>query len=70
MEIAANVGAEQGNLTQVEPKIVAAITAALSAGGYLHPGDRVVDIKKTKQKMDAWKYSWLMEITMGSDFIK
>ena len=54
----------------VSAKTVAVVIAALTAGGYLSPEEQVRSIKKTNQKMDTWKYSWLMEITTGSDSVR
>jgi len=54
----------------VDTKTVAAIVVALTEGGYINAGDRVRSIRKIDRKMDTWKYSWLMEITTGSDFVK
>lgn len=52
---------------KIDPKIVAAITATLTAGGYLNSNSRMVDIKKIRQ-MDSWKLSGVIEIMMGRDF--
>jgi len=52
----------------VDPKIVAAISAALAVGGYLNPGDRVVGITKYRGQMGHWKHSGVVEIMTGRDY--
>jgi hypothetical protein len=52
----------------VDPKTVAAITAALAVGGYLNPGDRVVGIKKYNGQMDPWRHSGMVEIMTGMNY--
>ncbi|WP_347490978.1 hypothetical protein [Desulfoscipio sp. XC116] len=63
-----------GSLTEVsskptvDPKTVAAITAALAVGGYLKHGGRVVGVKKINGQMDSWKRSGVIEIMAGRDY--
>lgn len=50
----------------VKPSTVAVIVAALAAGGYLSPGDRIVGIRR-KDKMSPWKKSGLIKQMLGRD---
>lgn len=50
----------------LEPATVAAIVAALTAGGYLAKEDRIVEIRKTGE-MPAWKKAGLVKQMLGRD---
>ncbi len=52
---------------EINPKVVAAITAALNAAGLLAPGDRVAGITR-KSKQNPWMRSGLVKIMLDRDF--
>jgi len=53
---------------KVDPQTVAVISAALTAGGYLNPGDRLVGIRKCNERMNPWKYQGMIEIMKDRDY--
>lgn len=55
------------NYKKVNPKIVAAITAALYAAGLLAPGDKITAIKSLR-KQNLWKRSGLIKLMQDRDF--
>lgn len=50
----------------VRPQIVAAITAALVAAGYLSKGSRIASVRSLK-RMNPWKMAGLRELMLGRD---
>ncbi len=50
----------------VRPQVVAAITAALAAAGYLSTGSQITSIRPVK-RTNAWKMAGLRELMLGRD---
>ncbi|HHW43002.1 hypothetical protein GFC01_09025 [Desulfofundulus thermobenzoicus] len=51
---------------EVNPQVVAAITAALAAAGYLTEGSRITGIRPSKQ-INAWKLAGIRELMNGRE---
>ncbi len=53
---------------KVDASAVAAITAALLAGGYLHAGKRLAGVKKISGQMSPWKRAGILELMKSREF--
>lgn len=53
----------------IAPRVVAAITAALLAGGYLRPGDRITSIRPVGG-VNVWRLAGIMELMEGRELKK